>query len=218
MKIYTLTNRLTGMVYVGATTISMSRRLGVHRQDAEKGKTTLIAQAIREHGWENFDVAVIATANSLDELLTMEAEIMRRLNTLTPNGYNRSSYGSHGWNFTAEERATISKATKGRQPWNMGLSTGPMPEATKEKQRLAHLGQIPGNKGTKHSLEARLRMRKVAAERGWHPRQRAVEVNGISYHSLAEAVQLTGLTRMQVRYKLRQGRAHYLEPAHEKGS
>lgn len=216
MKIYTLTNRITGKVYVGATTLSMPRRLGGHRQDAEKGKSTLIAQAIREHGWENFDVAVIATADSLESMLEIEAKAIEALNSLTPNGYNRSSYGSHRWNFTDAEKDRISASTQGRKPWNAGIQTGPMPESVKEKQRRSHRGQLPWNLGLKASDEMRLRLREAHRECEYRKNERAIEYQGTAYRSIAIACRVTGLTKMQMKYRLRKGEAIYLSRPRER--
>src|SRR5258708_4224892 len=186
MFLYTLTNRLNGKIYVGATTLSMPRRLGGHRQDAEKGRKTLIAQAIREHGWENFDVTVLATSKSHDQLLAMEAETMKSLNTLAPNGYNRSTYGSHAWTFTAEERAKISRSTKGRKPWNLGIPAGPLSEATKRKISASLKGHQAWNKGMEASIETRLRMRDAHAEIT-HWNQKAIDCDGTIYQSITAA-------------------------------
>lgn len=216
MKVYTLTSRTTGKCYVGATTLSMPRRCGAHKQDAARGKKTLIAQAIREHGWGDFDVAVIATATTHAQLLLEESKAIARLGTLHPNGYNRSSFGANAWRFTDAEKQRISDARMGMRPWNYGLSTGPMPESVKEKQRVTHIGQKAWNKGIAHTDESRLRMREAHASMERHYNERAIEYQGTTYRSIAIACHMTGLTKMQMKYRLRKGEATYVSPPREK--
>jgi group I intron endonuclease len=220
MHTYTLTNRITGQVYVGATTLSKNRRMDGHRQAAIKGRTTLIAQAIRQYGFDNFDYAVLETASNQIELLEMEAAAIQRLNTLTPNGYNRSSFGSHRWRFNDSERAKCSEAAKralasgSRKPWNTGISTGPLSKATKRKLSRALKGHKAWNKGIPHTKETRLRLREAHAAMERHYNERAVEVDGTIYPSLIVARTTLGLSKMQLRYRLTLGRnARYVDAA-----
>lgn len=210
MNLYTITNRLNGKVYVGATTLSMPRRLGCHRQDAKRGKTTLIAQAIREFGWDNFEVQAIGGADSLDELLRAEAEAMTHYHAIHPNGYNRSSFGSNAWRWFDDERERQSKRCLGRLPWNKGVPTGPMSAETKEKQRQAHLGQRAWNKDVPASIETRNKL-SVLRMGGENPKAKAIEFEGKPYPSIADARRATGLTHMQMKYRLMKGIARYLD-------
>jgi hypothetical protein len=209
-SVYRLTNRQTGKSYIGATGLSMARRMGGHRQDAKKGKTSLIAQEIREFGWQSFDVTVIDRFDTRDAMLRAEADAIGQERTLHPHGYNRSEFASSAWKWSDDERSSQSQRCRGRVPWNYGIKTRPMPDAVKEKQRVSHRGQIAWNKGVPSSPETR---RLLSSQRmgGGNVRARSIEFDGTQYSSIADAVRATGLTSMQMKYRLAKGKARYTD-------
>ena len=213
MYLYMLRCSVTSKLYIGATTLSMPRRLGLHRDAAVlKERTTVLAKAIREHGWSAFKPIVLAETADHSVLMQMERQTIAALNTMVPNGYNMSSggMGVPDLKLSKETRAKIRAARLGRPSWNKGKKTGPMPEATRLKQRLAHLGQKAWNKGVPATLATRA---KLSAMRrgGLNHNARAMELDSQCYPSVADAIKATGLSRMQVRYRLMLGRARYLE-------
>lgn len=52
---------------------------------------------------------------------------------------NKQSQAQKGIKKSEEHRANLSKAQKGRSPWNKGKRTGPLSAETREKMRLAKL-------------------------------------------------------------------------------
>lgn len=58
--------------------------------------------------------------------------------------------------MSAEQKENISKACKGRIPWNKGLSIGSNSEETRKKKSLAKIGKEPNNKGIPHSEEYKI--------------------------------------------------------------
>lgn len=88
----------------------------------------LIARAIREHGWDAFEVSTLAHARSIDELMEMEKSAIILNRTMHPEGYNQLG-GGGGW----LDRPT----TTGRPAWNKGI---PHTDETKAKLTAAHLG------------------------------------------------------------------------------
>lgn len=118
MRIYLITNNVTGKMYVGMTASSLKKRWSSHRVAATREIRTPLAQAIRKYGPDNFSIVQIAEASSRAELQEMEkAEIARR-ETLTPKGYNVTAGGdgqAPGFQFTASSKRKI--GTKARSWW-----------------------------------------------------------------------------------------------------
>ena len=212
MTIYKLTNMQTGMEYIGATTQLLERRLNNHQSAARpNGRTYLISKAIRESGWDSFAVEVLHEPSSLDELMRLEAEEIARHRTMTPLGYNMTlgGVGTQGRLHSASTRDKISAQTKGRIPWNFGKKTGPMSEEAKLKQSLIHMGQKAWNKGLRMPDEFRQKLVEAHAKIT-HWNVRPIELDGKQYGSIADACQATGMSKMQVGYRLKLGRAKYL--------
>lgn len=116
------TNLRNGMVYVGATTMSMPRRKWYHES---KWAKSLLACAIRRDGKSNFSWAVVDTAETEDELAEKETEWMKKMNSFHPHGYNLQTGGKRNFKShsstverlrhpkTEAHRLKISRAKKG---------------------------------------------------------------------------------------------------------
>ncbi len=124
--VYILENNLTGKSYVGQT-INYKKRIIYHKNS----KNTYIGRAISKYGWENFKQLIYYIPRIL--LDYYEIEMIKKVNTISPNGYNLRSGGSHG------------------------LHT----KESNEKNRLSHIGKIPWNKGLKMSEEFKNRYRGI---------------------------------------------------------
>lgn len=92
------------------------------------------------------------------------------------------SAAHQGKTLSAEHRAKLSAAHAGKSTWNKGVA---MKEAT--KALLAETST--GNRNA----------------------AKPVLLDGVTYASGLEAMQATGLTRMQLTYRLRTGRAQYID-------
>jgi group I intron endonuclease len=216
MLVYKMTNTANGMSYVGATIRPISARLRDHANAARRGRTTLIAQAIRDFGIKSFVTSILrtVTSGSYDELMASEIESIREHGTLEPNGYNRTTGGlgtpdcrmlestklkigetSKGRIPNAETRAKLSAVRKGRPcPWNRGPRSTPS-----------------WNLGRKASEETKRRLSESrTGGKNW--RAIPVEIDGVAYPSIMDAVRGTGLSRVQVSYRLRKCRnARYIK-------
>ena len=105
--IYCITNKVNGKQYVGQTTQTIERRFIQHRSDARTGRrNSIIHNAIRKYGEENFTTEEIDSASSIDELCEKEIYWIAKLNTLTPNGYNLTEGGEGGdtWLLLPEDK------------------------------------------------------------------------------------------------------------------
>lgn len=124
MTTYKLTCRVTGKSYIGITTKRLEKRLTNHRQAAKskgmKGRY-VIASAIREFGWDSFDVEVLSTsATTYAELCEQERAAITLYGTMHPRGYNQLGGGGGGFHGRYDHR----------QAWNRGI---PMASDVKAK-------------------------------------------------------------------------------------
>lgn len=91
MIIYKITNNINSKVYIGQTTGPLKRRF----QDHCIPNKSLISQAIRKYGKDNFSVEVIYTATTNEELNIKEEELIKLFNCISPNGYNLREGGNN---------------------------------------------------------------------------------------------------------------------------
>lgn len=104
MIVYVATNAVNEMQYVGITSRKLSDRKYGHLKRASEGKggPASIWEAIRQHGNDNFSFKVIDETSDIESLREREIYWIKRLNTITPHGYNQNKGGSI---TTAEECA-----------------------------------------------------------------------------------------------------------------
>ncbi len=201
MIIYKVINKINGKIYIGQTIYSVDSRIKGHLKGAG-----YFQRALRKYGIQSFDVSIIDTADNKDILNEKEKYWIKKLNSLTPNGYN-ISIGGTGGNLgelvnkkrgdsrkglkhteetkekirqsnlgkvrSEEAKVNMSKAQKGRIPWNKGVvcseetkkkignsNSGKIrSEESKKKMAAAHkgkhynIGQKPWNKGISRTEE-----------------------------------------------------------------
>jgi group I intron endonuclease len=111
---------------------------------------------------------------------------------------------------SAETRAKLSAKAAGHEPWNKGQKTGPLSEETRAKLSAAHQGQEAWNKGIPATDEAKAKM-SASRTGGKNWKARAIVLDGMEYPSIMDAVRATGLSRMQVTYRLQKEQAQTQE-------
>jgi len=96
MIVYTATNTVNGMQYVGVTVKKLKYRKTGHFNDARRGRGSLfsIQEAIREFGMDKICFEQIDEALDYSELRQKEMLWIDRLDTLSPNGYNLNKGGN----------------------------------------------------------------------------------------------------------------------------
>lgn len=215
MILYKLTNTVTDKSYIGITRRDLKTRIREHRRAAFKlNRTTLFCDALREFGAHSFECEVLGVAKNIENLLTMEALAIEVHETLVPAGYNQSlgGLGTPGSPHSEETRRKISEKAKGR----------PVSEETRAKLSLAfkgkpspNLGRKIGrtwNKGLHHSDESREKMSVAhSGNNNWNAR--AIKIDDVEYQSIFEAMEKTGMSRMQIKYRLKDGRIEYVDSA-----
>ena len=97
MLIYKIQNKINGKIYIGQTINSIEKRFGSHIKAANNKKNnSIIYKAIRKYGVQSFEVSVIDEAKDKETLNEKEKYWIRKLNSLSPHGYNISIGGTGG--------------------------------------------------------------------------------------------------------------------------
>lgn len=105
--VYLILNKVNGKRYVGQTVQPLKVRFNEH---ARKKDNTLISNAIRKYGRENFYCGVIKTCTSKEELNYWEKYFIAVFKSKKPYGYNLTDggEGTVGYHLTPEACAKIS--------------------------------------------------------------------------------------------------------------
>lgn len=153
MEIYKATCVITNKLYIGKTGRGMEWRKKHHLSEINtKDKHNYpFYNALRKYGKDNFVWEAIDTATTEEELSNKEKYWIKFYNSKAPNGYNITDGGEGclGYKPTKETLEKLSKAAKGRIPWNKGI---PMSKEAKVKliislKRFYLEGGRPWNKG-----------------------------------------------------------------------
>lgn len=110
--IYGIENILNHKIYIGQTKNALEQRFKEHKKSKRS-----IGKAIRKYGEENFLKIVLEECETQEQLNECEMKWIKRLNCMTPNGYNRTAGGEGVRNFhhTEETRKQISQTMTGRK-------------------------------------------------------------------------------------------------------
>lgn len=91
-KVYMWTDKTNGKKYIGTTSKAMEKRAG-EEGEQYRGATRFYA-AICEHGWENFDVEILADGLDRKAAAALETRLIAEYNTTDPEvGYNQQLGG-----------------------------------------------------------------------------------------------------------------------------
>jgi len=179
ITIYLVTNLINGRKYVGQTILPLNERWKYHCHQG-----AILYRAICKYGKESFTVEKIDTAESIGEANQKEVEYIQSLGThVSVGGYN-IELGGRNAIPTQEIRDKISatlkrkyrtgeyvhplkgvklppewieKIASRRRGQPSGMKGRHHTEASKLKNRLAHLGLTGHMKGKHHSRESRLK-------------------------------------------------------------
>lgn len=110
--IYSITNLVTGEVYIGQTRNGLHRRKGEHISRFNLGERDhKLYRAMREHGIDKFEFAVVCIADKAEDLDRLEIEFISKFKSVE-RGYNMTCGGD---TISDEARRKISAAHKGRK-------------------------------------------------------------------------------------------------------
>jgi group I intron endonuclease len=136
MKAYKITNSINGLVYIGITSKSIEERWRLHKNWVTWKKPYGLHAAIREFGVLNFVIEHIASAKTFEDLRELEKQLIKQYNSLTPNGYNKTSGGQGvlGYKHTEASRKIMSEKSKAFGPRTM-------PREAIERSRASRIGK-----------------------------------------------------------------------------
>ena len=133
--IYKATNKVNGKSYIGFDS-NWPARYKNHKQLHNK-TNTVFYQAIRKHGWDNFEWSIVYQSEDKEYTLNvMEEYYIRHFNTHVDEGYGYNmTYGGEGNNKLCEEaRYKMGSANRGKK-------RGPCSDETRKKISAAKKGK-----------------------------------------------------------------------------
>lgn len=155
MHIYKFTHIETGRVYVGQTTQDPNRRRLEHISDSRyTTKEYHFHNALRKYGIDAFTFEVIATADSLEELNSLEIQFIDQFDSIA-NGFNiREGGGNKKHNpesikrmKEAQKAAHARRRESGTEGGWKRIDGGPMKGKTCSTEHKRKVGEA--NKGKK---------------------------------------------------------------------
>ena len=86
---YRAINQVNGKVYIGFSA-DPEKRWSQHKRDADQGKGYVFHQAIRKHGWHNFQFEILCCGKDKKAMLTcVEPQLIEQYQSrITQQGYN----------------------------------------------------------------------------------------------------------------------------------
>ena len=139
---------LTSQGYIGVSG-NVKERFASHK-GMWSGTNNYLRNAIKKHGWDNLEKAVLLIAEK-DYCL----EIEKKLRPADKIGWNLVMGGGHP-PILIGPRPEL----RGKQAWNKGM-VGCVSDETREKMRLARLGKPPANKGVPLAQERIEQLRQI---------------------------------------------------------
>jgi group I intron endonuclease len=88
--VYKFTHRVSRKTYIGQTVKTLNRRVKKHFT-----ANTYFGNALRKYGLLAFEISIVARSTDRKELNLLEAEWIKRCNSVWPNGYNMTHGGDH---------------------------------------------------------------------------------------------------------------------------
>lgn len=182
MIIYKIKNLINGKVYVGQTRSSLDHRISQHLCS----KKSLVAKDMLNYGINNFEINEIDKAENIEELNKKERYWIKKLNSISPNGYNVEE---GGFDAAPSEvtRKKISNTLKGRYVGDKNPMYG-----TVSPMR----GKTGAMKGRKHSAETIEKMRKSRSGLNSKVAKKVINLDtGEVFYSQKEASEKYNITR-----------------------
>lgn len=158
---YEITSSATHKKYVGITGRGASVRIAQHFKDAMSGSRLLLHRAIRKYGKETFSISVICECETKEEACRLEVDLIEKLGTLSPGGYNMTAGGEGVVELCEEGKRRKSESAKARHQdpefkarHLAGVIRSKTPEF-REKISKAHKGKPMHPNAAKAILEAK---------------------------------------------------------------
>ena len=148
--VYLIKNTVNSKVYVGQT-IRGSLETRFIEHCAKTSGCLAMSNAIKKYGRDNFIIESVFRSDSLEELNKKEQELIKELNTLSPNGYNLR-IGGENHIISEESRLRMSQAQSGENHHMFGKHHS---KETIEKMSKASKGKVKSEEHRKNLSEAK---------------------------------------------------------------
>ena len=180
MIIYKIRNKVTDLIYIGATTKSLEQRFIDHMYAAKYRKNKLY-DAFKEYGIENFVPEIIMVCKDKEELNNMEIHYIKLYDTIK-NGYNGCAGGlklnAKGYTHTEEWKKNRSKDLLGHKH---GFKEGDKVRLGKKHSDETKEKISESQKGRKLPEETKEKIRKVNTGNANIGQYKCVDPNGKVY-------------------------------------
>jgi hypothetical protein len=199
---YRITCTVTGLSYIGITSMTQERRWWKHTSEARIGRDRKLYRAMREYGVEAFEMVPLATSLTREGRWSVERDLIAQWGAFE-NGYNElpgvpQSAGDPGVPefFSGPSRPPIPEWQKERM---RALFTGRVdsPETVERKRKAQQARAANGGndflKGYQHSAES---CAKRSIARGGTG---AISYAGVVYPSLRLAAVAAGVSKATMR-------------------
>ena len=118
-EVYLITNRINGKRYVGITCRGYQERFKEHIHEAINGSTTILHNAIRKYGIDNFDLMLLENNIPDEDIGYKEQDYIQLYNTFYSSGigYNMTEGGGgmSGYRHTEASKHQIGNSLKGHK-------------------------------------------------------------------------------------------------------
>lgn len=204
-KIYTITNKINGKIYIGCTQVELQRRFRQHCN--EKRKNTILKSAIKKYGVDNFTIALIETVSDREIMFTREIYWIAHYNT-TKLGYNMMVGGNSGPIMIGINNPNYGKPIHPNALIGARRKKGPMSQEIKDKISDTNKNK-PKSNSFKKILSEKMKARwdngemvesskKMALTKTGRPSGKRQPIiclnNGIIYSHYQEAAQALGVS------------------------
>lgn len=198
MLIYKITCRESGKSYIGKTTRTLDERWAFHVYEAFRrpGVTSNPFHcAIRKYGILAFDIDVLCSCDTEDEMTNSEAEMILKHATIAPFGYNLKVGNKHNEETKKKFSDNGKSKSNADRLRTMAPSAHAMPHTEETK---ALMSRIAKEKGRKPPNTPESNRKKADGHF-----KRIVDQNGRVYNSVKEAAEANNLHPQNISSVLR---------------
>jgi group I intron endonuclease len=216
-KVYKITNKTNGMIYIGATKLSLERRFDNHFR--RRNDRTFLARAMKKYGKDNFTIKLLQEYISEQDMFNGEIYYIKLFDSNNNKvGYNLTKGGDRGPTLIGKNNPNFGKKNKRlsdmdkARKWKSLEEIYGIKKANKIKSKKSKITKLNWKRGKFiNAIKKMSEARKKAWENGKYknvgykisnakkgiPSNKVVRVkcinNGKVYHSITEAAKELGL-------------------------
>lgn len=149
MIVYKIENKINGKIYIGQTVTTVEHRIKRHLREFG---CPAIHRALNKYGLENFEISILDTAKTQDELNELEIKYIQEYGSMGEKGYNLTEGGIGGSKpQTQESKEKIRRGLLG----NKNAEGRTVSEETRRLIGAAHKGKTLSPQHIKQLAKAR---------------------------------------------------------------